>query len=127
MGSDQVMEGPDGLAWDSAKGADAMREQLRRLSGTSHRLHSAAVACRDGVPVWRHVESVRLTVRALSDAFIDDYVAAELADGVAKGIYRVEGRGSQLFTRIDGSHFAVLGMPLLPLLQWLRDVGEMPA
>lgn len=127
LGSDQVLEGPDGAAWDSARGEQEMREHLRALSGATHRLHSAAVACRDGEPVWRHVETVRLTVRPLTDAFIDSYIAAELADGAGKGTYRIEQRGAQLFTRIDGSHFAVLGMPLLPLLMWLRDTGEMPA
>ena len=81
-----------------------------------------------GAAVWRTVETVTLHMRALSDAFVADYLAAE-GDAVLRttGVYRVEGRGAQLFERIDGSHFAVMGLPLLPLLAWLRERGMLPA
>lgn len=122
LGCDQTLELEDGTLLD--KPGDALGEQLRRLSGKTHRLHSAVVAAENGQPVWRHVERAKLTMRPLSDAFIDDYVARE-GEAVAGcvGGYRIEGLGAQLFSRIEGSHFTILGLPLLPLLDWLRVRG----
>jgi septum formation protein len=126
IGADQTLELDDGGLLD--KPGDALADQLRSLSGRTHRLHSAAVAVRDGAPCWRHVASVRMTMRSLSAAFIADYVASEAAQVAGcVGGYRIEGRGAQLFSAIEGSHFAILGMPLLPLLGWLRDIGELAA
>jgi septum formation protein len=124
IGCDQTLEIDGGIMLD--KPGDDVAGQLRALSGRSHRLFSAAVAVEGGRVVWRHIEPVKLTMRSLSDAFISDYVARE-ASAVAGcvGGYRIEGLGAQLFTKIDGSHFAILGLPLLPLLDWLRVRGDL--
>lgn len=124
LGCDQTLELEDGTLLD--KPGENLGDQLRLLSGKTHRLHSAVVAGENGQPVWRHVERAKLTMRVLSDAFITDYVAHEAA-AVAGcvGGYRIEGRGAQLFTRIEGSHFTILGLPLLPLLDWLRVRGAL--
>ena len=90
------------------------------------RLHSAAVLMRDCTCVWRHGDVATLQVRVLSEEFIASYLAAEWPDvGYCAGVFRIEGRGVTLFERVEGSHFTVLGMPLLPLLAALRDQGEL--
>ncbi len=122
LGCDQTLELDDGSMLD--KPGEELAAQLRALSGRKHRLHSAVVACEQGAPVWRHIESAKLSVRPLSEAFIADYVATEGAEVAGcVGGYRIEGCGAQLFSRIEGSHFAILGLPLLPLLDWLRVRG----
>ncbi len=128
LGSDQVLEGPDGRVFSKPHTVDEAREQLRALRNADHLLHSAAVAVEAGRPVWRALESVRLRMRPFSDAFLESYLAAE-GEAVtwSVGCYRIEGRGAQLFDRVEGSHFAVLGLPLLPLLGWLRARGVLPA
>ncbi len=124
LGCDQTLELEDGTLLD--KPGDALAEQLRQLSGQTHRLHSAIVAAENGRPVWRHVDRAKLTVRTLSEAFIADYVAQEgSAVAGCVGGYRIEGRGIQLFSRVEGSQFTILGLPLLPLLDWLRARGEL--
>jgi septum formation protein len=122
LGCDQTLELDDGTMLDKP-GYDIAR-QLRVLSGRTHRLFSAIVAVENGQPIWRHVDKATLTMRILSDSFIENYVARE-GDAVAGcvGSYRVEGPGAQLFTKIDGNHFTILGLPLLPLLHWLRVRG----
>jgi septum formation protein len=122
IGSDQTLELDDGTMLD--KPGDDVAGQLRVLSGRTHRLFSAAVAVEQGQPIWRSVEKATLTMRPLSDAFIADYVARErsFVAGCVGG-YRIEGLGAQLFAKIEGSHFAILGLPLLPLLDWLRVRG----
>ncbi|MFM9979016.1 MAG: Maf family protein [Sphingomonadaceae bacterium] len=126
LGCDQTLVLDDGTILD--KPDDNLFTQLRALSGKRHRLHSAVVAVERGQPIWRHVETVTLTMRPLSDEFIVDYVAREgaMVAGCVGG-YRIEGFGVQLFSRIEGSHFAILGLPLLPLLEWLRARGTIPA
>lgn len=106
---------------------DGLRAQLRMLRGREHRLISAAVVARDGEPIWRHVEEARLVVRDFSEAWLESYVDAcgeEVCSSV--GGYHVEGLGAQLFTRIDGDQFVVRGLPLLAVLGWLREAGELP-
>ena len=126
LGCDQTRERDDGMLLD--KPGDALAEQLRALSGRTHRLHSAVVAAENGVPVWRHVSRAALTMRPLSEAFIANYVAREgAAVAGCIGGYRIEGLGVQLFSRIDGDHFTILGLPLLPLLDWLRVRGVLPS
>ena len=122
IGCDQTLELDDGRLLDKPGGA--LAEHLRLLSGRTHRLHAAVVAAERGVPVWRHVASAKLTMRPLSEAFIADYVVRE-GDAVAGcvGGYRIEGLGAQLFGRIDGDLFTIMGLPLLPLLDWLRVRG----
>ena len=122
LGCDQTLERDDGRLFDQP--GSALAEHLRALSGRTHRLHAAAVVAVDGQPVWRHIETVTLRMRVLSDTFITDYVAREGASVAGcVGGYRIEGEGVQLFDRIDGSHFAILGLPLLGLLGWLRATG----
>jgi septum formation protein len=123
LGCDQTLELEDGTLID--KPGAAVAEQLRQLQGKTHCLYSAGVAAENGQPVWRHVERAKLTMRPLSDAFIADYVTDEgAAVAGCVGGYRIEGRGVQLFSRIEGSHFTILGLPLLPLLAWLRVRGD---
>ena len=122
LGCDQTLEFDGGMMLD--KPGEDVASQLRMLSGRTHRLFSAVVAVENGQPVWRCIDKAVLTMRTLSDHFIQDYVARE-GDAVSGcvGGYRVEDLGAQLFTKIDGSHFTILGLPLLPLLDWLRVRG----
>ena len=98
---------------------------LRAFSGRSMTLASAAVLARDGRPVWRHVDVATLSVRPLSDAFIERYLDREWpAVAGCVGCFRAEGPGVQLFERMAGSHYTILGLPLLPVLAQLRLLGE---
>jgi len=126
FGCDQTLELDDGTLLD--KPGDAIVAQLRQLSGKTHRLHSAIVAAENGQAVWRHVDRAKLTMRVLSDSFIENYITHEGAavTGCVGG-YRIEGLGAQLFTQIEGNHFTILGLPLLPLLGWLRTRGVLAA
>lgn len=124
LGSDSVVALDDGTILDKPASRDDAAQQLRRLSGSRHQLHSAAVIAEGGRPLWRHVDTATLFVRPLSDAFIDAYLDAEWpAIGGCVGGYRIEGPGAQLFSRIEGSQFTILGLPLLPVLDYLRVRG----
>ena len=125
LGADQTLE-VDGVLFDKPASLDAARAQLLSLRGRRHRLHAAATVLQAGQPTWRAGQTVVLEMRAFSDAFLDDYLAAE-GDALlgCVGAYRLEGLGAQLFERIEGDYFAVLGLPLLPLLEHLRDCGEL--
>ncbi len=128
LGCDQTLALEDGTMFDKARTLAEQADHLRSLSGKTHSLYAAIVAVRDGERLWRHVGEARMTMRPLSDAFIDDYLAHEgedLLSGV--GGYRVEGRGIQLFERIEGSQFNIIGLPLLPLLAFLREAGVISA
>ncbi|MBS0275811.1 MAG: Maf family protein [Proteobacteria bacterium] len=126
LGADQVLSFGGALISKCESLAEA-RELLLRLRGQTHDLISAMVLAKDRAPVWRHVEKATLTMRDFTDAFLDDYLAAEgeaLLSGV--GCYRLEGRGAQLFSRLTGDHSTILGLPLLPLLSALREQGVIP-
>jgi septum formation protein len=124
LGSDSLAVLDDGAVLDKPGSREDARDHLRRMSGRRHDLVSAAVVAEGGRPVWRHVEAARIVVRPLSDAFIEGYLDAEWpAIAGCVGCYRVEGPGVQLFDRIEGSQFTVLGMPLLPVLGYLRERG----
>jgi septum formation protein len=124
LGCDQTLMLEDGSMLD--KPGDVLSEQLRMLSGKTHNLYSAVVAAENGEPVWRSVERAKLTMRPLSEAFIAAYVEREgPAVAGCVGGYRIEGPGVQLFTKIEGSHFTILGLPLIALLDWLRVCGIM--
>ena len=124
LGADQVLEREDGSLLSKPSSPDALSEQLRSLSGRLHYLHSAAVVFEGAERAWGHTETVALRMRRLSDRFIRDYVAREYeAVRWNVGGYRIEGSGVQLFEAVEGSHFAILGMPLLPLLAYLRERG----
>ena len=118
----------DGQRFDKPESrADAARH-LRFFSGRTMELHSAAALARGGAIVWSHAAAARLQVRRLSEEFIERYLDAEWPEvSSCVGVFRIEGPGVQLFERIDGDVFTILGMPLLPVLGALRDQGELPS
>ena len=128
LGCDQTLQCDDGTMLDKAADMGMLADQLRALSGKTHRLFSAAVIIENHETVWRATESARMTMRSLSEVFIADYLARE-GEGLlgCVGGYRIEGRGSQLFNSVEGNSFVVQGMPLLPLLAYLRQRGVMPS
>lgn len=123
LGADQMLE-CDGAWFDKPADRQAAARQIGWLSGRTHTLYSAAVAIRDGVMIWRTVESAELEIRPLSPAFIESYLD-RVGDAVLSSVggYQVEGLGIQLFNAIRGEHSTILGMPLIPLLGFLRDEG----
>ena len=128
LGCDSTVAAEDGTLIDKAESRAESRVQLQALRGTTHKLTSAAVVALGGEPIWRHVDTAKLTMRPFSDTFLDSYLDAEWpAIAGCVGGYRLEGLGAQLFSRVDGDHFTILGLPLLPLLDWLRVRGELAA
>ena len=126
LGCDSVVALEDGSMLDKPRDRAEAAEHLRRLSGKRHELVSAAVMAEGGRPVWRVVDRARMHVRPLSDAFIESYLDLEWPEiSWCVGCYRIEGPGAQLFSRIEGSQFTVLGLPLLPVLDYLRVRGVM--
>lgn len=123
VGADQVLVLGD-LVFDKPVDRDHARAHLRALRGRRHKLISAVVVCENGAPVWRHIAEATLEMRPFSDEFLDAYIAAA-GDAVLSsvGAYQVEGLGLQLFNRIEGDHFTILGMPLLAVLDYLRIRG----
>ncbi|MBV9656310.1 MAG: septum formation protein Maf [Acetobacteraceae bacterium] len=125
IGADQILVCDERWFSKSQDGAEA-RAQLLTLRGRPHELVTAVVCHRDGRRVWHHVATPRLLVRHFSETFLDEYIAAEgdaLTDSV--GGYRLEGAGIQLFDRVEGDYFSVLGLPLFPLLGFLRQHGAL--
>ena len=128
LGCDQTLSLDDGMMIDKAVDRADAERILNLLSGRVHHLHSAAVIALNGEPIWRHIERVRMTVRPLSDAFIASYLDSDWEQcRWCVGCYRIEGPGAQLFSRIEGSQFAIQGLPLLPLLDFLRIRGVLTA
>jgi septum formation protein len=128
LGCDQTLSLDDGTMVDKAVDRADAERILNLLSGRVHHLHSAAVIALNGEPIWRHVERVRMTVRPLSDAFIASYLDGDWEQcRWCVGCYRIEGPGAQLFSRVEGSQFAIQGLPLLPLLDFLRIRGVLAA
>jgi len=120
IGADQMLV-CEGEWFDKPKNLSAAAEHLRRLGGRPHELLSCVCVLRDGATLWHRHDRARLTMRPLSDAFIADYLEAvgeSALDSV--GAYQLEGQGAQLFTRVEGDFFTILGLPLLPLLDFLR-------
>ncbi len=121
IGADQILV-RDREWFDKPEDLAAAAAQLRRLAGGWHELVSAVVCWRGGTVLWRHVARPRLRMRPLSEAVIAAYLAAEGARVLSSvGAYRLEGPGIQLFDAIEGDYFSVLGLPLLPLLGFLRQ------
>lgn len=127
IGSDSTLS-VEGLLYSKpADRADAARH-LNEFSGKQMILSSAVALARDGAIEWRHVDSATLDVRTLSPDFIEAYLDLEWPDvSYCVGVFRMEGRGATLFNAIDGNHFTILGLPLLPLLGALRERGLMPS
>lgn len=127
LGGDSLVALDDGSLLDKPESREQARDHLQRMSGKIHEIYSAAVIAEGGRPVWRHVDRARLHVRPLSEAFIESYLDLEWpAIAGCVGCFRIEGPGVQLFHRTEGSHFTILGMPLLPILDYLRTRGVMP-
>ena len=127
IGADQILVCGD--RWfDKPADLHEARDHLRRLRGRTHELVTACVLLRDGAIVWQHVARPSLTMRSFGDAFLDACLHAE-GDALLStvGAYRLEGPGLQLFDRVDGEHGAILGLPMLPLLAALRDLGAIAA
>ncbi|GCE90998.1 septum formation inhibitor nucleotide-binding protein [Komagataeibacter diospyri] len=120
IGADQMLS-CDGAWFDKPESMDAARQQLRMLRGRTHMLHTAVVMLRDGSETWRHVACPVLHMRGFSDSFLERYLALE-GDAILScvGCYRLEGAGIHLFSHITGEHAAIMGLPLLSLLQALR-------
>ncbi len=122
IGADQIME-MDGNLFDKPKSMDEARTRLMAMRGREHRLIGAAAAVREGFAPWLHIATTKLTVRAFSEKFLDDYLGAEGEDILnCVGGYKFEGRGAQLFDKVEGDFFSILGLSLLPLLAHLRDI-----
>lgn len=125
IGADQILE-CEGRWFDKPKDLGAAAETLRALRGRKHRLISAVSVFRKGSLDWGYLEAPSLTMRDFSDGFLEDYIKAsgpEILESV--GAYRLEGTGAQLFSRIEGNYFTILGLPLLALLDFLRKVDAL--
>jgi septum formation protein len=126
LGADQMLD-CDGAWFDKPQSAAAARDQLLGLRGRRHRLTSAAVLARDGARIWHHTASAQLTMRGFTEAFLDGYLA-QAGEAVlgSVGAYQLEGLGAQMFERIEGDYFVILGLPLLPVLDILREQNVLP-
>ena len=125
LGADQILECA-GRWFDKPADAEAARAQLKALRGERHTLVSAAAVVRNGSVLWHTSDRAELTMRGFSDGFLDAYIVATGAELLGSvGAYRLEGLGAQLFERVEGDYFTILGLPLLPLLDFLRGHGAL--
>jgi septum formation protein len=127
LGSDQTMS-LGSRSFHKPRTMDEARDHLLSLSGATHQLNSAVVFVQNGSAVWDHVSSARLTVRQLSSDFVDRHLSrVGQAALQSVGAYQLEGEGVQLFSKIDGDYFTILGLPLLQVLEQLRTMGALDA
>ena len=126
LGADQTLSHA-GSTLAKAGGVEEARRELLRLRGGAHELASVAVFAMDGQAIWRHADRALVHVRNFSEAFLDRYLESAGDDALhIVGAYRLEGLGAQLIERVDGDYFTVLGLPLLPVLGFLRTRGVLP-
>lgn len=126
IGADQMLE-CEGRWFDKPATLEEARTQLQALSGKTHSLLASVCVVQGGQRLWHHNEGARLQVRELSEAFLDSYLeAVGEAALTSVGAYQLEGRGAQLFARVQGDYFTILGLPLLALLDFLRNQGVVP-
>lgn len=124
LGCDQVASTDDGEILDKPTSREDAAQQLRRLRGRQHRLTSAAVIAENGRAIWRAADVATLEMRQFSEEFLDTYLDSEWPEiGGCVGGYRLEAMGIQLFARVRGDHFTILGLPMLALLDYLRERG----
>lgn len=127
LGADQVLE-LEGAILQKPEDIEGARSHLRALRGRTHRLITASVLAQEGAPIWRHVTVSRLTMRDFSESFLESYLARNAEQVLSSvGAYLLEEEGVQLFSRIEGDYFSILGLPMLPLLDMLRRYGVVPA
>jgi septum formation protein len=120
IGADQILN-LEGQIFDKPRSREEARRQLLQLRGGSHILETAVCCAEAGGVVWQHLGRATLSMRVFSESFLDDYLARMGPDVMTSvGAYKLEGLGAQLFDRIDGDYFTILGLPLLPLLDFLR-------
>jgi septum formation protein len=125
LGADQILT-LDGKRFAKPVDRAAAGAQLRAFAGRTHELHSAVALVQDGAALFHHADTARLTMRAFSDEFLDRYLdTAGVAVMASVGAYQLEGPGIQLFERIEGDYFTILGLPLLPTLDFLRRHGSL--
>ena len=125
VGADQILECA-GVWFDKPSDLEHARAHLLTLRGKAHHLHTCVCVVRDGNRIWHHRARADLTMRPFSNEFLDEYMARAGEDVLRSvGAYQLEGPGAQLFSAVDGDYFTVLGLPLLPLLDFLRDSGQL--
>jgi septum formation protein len=126
IGADQTLD-LDGVLYDKPRDGDESRDRLRTLRGRPHGLHAAVAVAHQDRLLWTGLETATLWMRDFSDTYLDAYLGRNAEEVVAStGAYLLEGEGIQLFDRIDGDYFAILGLPLLGLLAFLRRAGALP-
>lgn len=126
IGADQMLE-CEGRWYDKPADRDGARRHLESLRGKTHELITAAVIAHEGRIIWRHTEIAKMTMRDFSESFLDSYMD-KAGDGIVNsvGAYEMEGAGSQLFEKVEGDFFSILGLPLIPLMGALREAGALP-
>jgi len=126
IGADQMLD-CGGDWFDKPADRDGARRHLESLRGKTHELITAAVIAHEGRIIWRHTEIAKMTMRDFSDGFLDAYMA-KAGDGIVHsvGAYEMEGMGSQLFEKVEGDFYSILGLPLIPLMGALREAGALP-
>jgi septum formation protein len=126
IGADQTLDF-GGTLLDKTDSLDEARARLLELRGKTHKLHCAMVVARDGTPIWREVVTATLRMRPFTDDYLEGYLERNAPDILSSvGCYQLEGEGVQLFDRIEGDYFAILGLSLIPLFDLLRRHGAIP-
>jgi septum formation protein len=127
IGADQTLE-LEGAILHKSKSTEDARSTIHNLNGKTHFLHSAIVISRGETLLYSHVATSSLVMRILTPTFIESYLVQVGDDALTSpGAYQIEKTGAQLFEKIEGDYFSILGIPLLPLLSFLRKIGELPS